>query len=77
MKPGYYFSKDDQLHYISDDINPRALSRICDRVLNDRVGYNFTVLYFHGYSNDKLRTPQWANNTFCEQFLDAALGYEN
>jgi hypothetical protein len=71
LKLGYYLIRqsDQSMYYVSADINPAALERVCDRVLNDRHGYDYTVRRFCGLDIDGREWWAYAQE---ERFMDAA-----
>lgn len=66
-RTGYYLVKDDSRHFIDENVNPSALERVANRVLNDRVGYEYWVDYFHG--KDVHGEPAWSNVDHTDRFI--------
>ena len=66
-RQGYYLIKSDTYHFIAETVNPSALDRVADRVLNDRVGYDYWIDYFHG--PDVFGDPAWSNMDQTDKFI--------
>ena len=67
-QPGYYLVKNDERYFVSEHINETALNRVCNKVLSDRVGWDYWVDYLHGFDVHGAR--HWSNVDQSDRFLD-------
>lgn len=67
LRPGYYLVKGDARHFVSPDVNPSALERVCDRVLSDAKGWDYWIDYSHG--PDVHGNPAWSNVDQTDRFI--------
>ena len=67
---GYWLvrSSDKERFYIDEYINPAALERVADKVLNDRHGYDYWIDYCLGL--DVNGAVAWSNLDHSDRFLD-------
>ena len=66
-RPGYYLVKGDARHFISESVNPAALTRVADKVLSDRAGWDYWIDYLQGL--DIHRNPHWSNVDQSDRFI--------
>lgn len=64
---GYYLVKGDSRYWISESVDIDAMERVCDRVLNDKIGYDYWVDYSYGVDVDG--RPAWSNVDQVDRFF--------
>lgn len=67
IKPGYYFKyAAGNPVFISAKINLEALEKVADKILNDKIGYEYWIDYSSGI--DTAGNPAWANMDYSDDF---------
>lgn len=64
---GYYLVKGDQRYFISEKVNEAALNKVCDKVLSDKVGWNYWIDYSYGRMIDG--NIAWVNIDQTDRFI--------
>lgn len=69
IKRGYYLVRqsDNSRHFISAGVNVKALERVADNVLSEKVGFDYWIDYCHGY--DIRGVIAWENIDCTDAFI--------